>query len=81
MNFDSEAVSNFQLWKNGRGNLESLPPNLNLKKSAEGFIEWSDKQNDNYKTAFLIPDMKDYILYNFADFMTKREALIAEKLS
>lgn len=78
---DNEIVSNFQLWKNGIGNLELLPRDINLKKSAEGFIEWSDKQNDNYKTAFLIPDMEDYSLYNFADFMTKREALIAEKLS
>ncbi len=81
LNFDDKTIEKFQLWSDGIGNLELIPSNINLKKSAEGFIEWSDKQNENYKAAFLIPTMDDYSLSNFEEFVKKRNELIVEKLS
>lgn len=75
-----EQITDFKYYEDTIGNLQMLAPTINIKKSAEGFIEWNNKQNEDYSKAFLIPKLSDYAFSNFIEFVKAREELISEKL-
>ncbi len=76
----SEQINDFKYYEDTIGNLQLLDPTINIKKSAEGFIEWNNKQNGDYSKAFLIPKLADYSFSNFIEFVKAREKLITERL-
>jgi hypothetical protein len=78
---DKKDILSFVYYKDSLVNLQLLDPYVNKNKSAEGFIEWEDKQNEEYSNSFLIPKLKDYKFTNFIEFVNKREEKIVEKIS
>lgn len=80
MGLDKKGIDEFTYHEDSIGNLQLLDPKINIKKSAEEFIEWGDKQNEEYYSSFLIPKIEDYGFSNFIEFVNKREEMIVEKL-
>lgn len=80
LKLSQKQIDNFEYYKDKIGNLQLLDPIINIKKSAEGFIEWNSKQNKEYSGEFLIPKLDNYAFSNFIEFVEARENLIIEKL-
>ena len=52
MGLDKKGIDEFTYHEDSIGNLQLLDPKINIKKSAEEFIEWGDKQNEEYYSIF-----------------------------
>lgn len=80
LDLTDEDIKEYIYYKDSIGNLQLLDPAVNLRKSAEGFIKWKDKQNERYISDFCIPSIEDYSFSNFRAFVDKRKEIIMRKL-
>jgi hypothetical protein len=65
---------------NSIGNIQLLSPLVNIKKSADNFLDWKNSLNADFLDSMLIPKIDDYSVKNFEIFVKERRELIIEKM-
>ena len=61
-------------------NLELLDDSENKSKNAKPFDLWLKDRDANFKERHHIPEMNDYSLDYFLDFIKKRKALLTKQI-
>ena len=80
LGLNEQQIDKFSNLADSIGNLQLLGSRTNIKKSDEGFINWKDKQNEGFLKSMLVPDLEDYSILNFDNFVEKREEMIVDKM-
>lgn len=60
-------------------NLQLLTNSENLEKNAKPFDEWINTRDENFKERHTIPDIPDYSLSNFIEFIEERKKMLRKK--
>lgn len=61
-------------------NLELLDDSENKSKNATPFDIWLKSRDANFKVRHHIPEMNDYSLDNFLEFIQKRKELLTKQI-
>jgi len=80
LRLDIQQIDKFLNLTNSIGNLQLLGSQTNIKKSDERFIDWKNKQDKRFLKSMLVPDLEDYSILNFDNFVEKREEMIVDKM-
>jgi len=70
----------YDKYANSLYNLHLLNPSVNIKKSADDFIDWAAKQNKAFLKSSLIPTNVGLTFTEFEQFSEERKKCIIEKL-
>lgn len=74
-NYDDNKINEYRSFYNTVLNIQLLTDSENLTKSSAFFDQWIDSVDGNFKKRHLIPDMVNYKMDNFLDFIAKRKEL------
>ena len=80
LGYDDAKIERYISLRDTIYNLELLDGEENNIKRAEPFEEWVVTRDDNFKSRHLIPQMDDYSLNNFEEFIEKRSKLLKEAI-
>jgi len=78
--YSEEKIEFYLKHYNSILNLQLLTDDENLKKNATAFDDWIKTRDDHFKTRHSIPEMGNYDLDYFQDFIEKRKVLLTEVL-
>ena len=79
-NYKKDVIAEYLLYYNSILNLELLTPSENLSKNATPFESWITTRDNKFKKRHSIPELTDYSLDNFIEFVNKRKEIIKDKL-
>ena len=80
LGYDDAKIERYISLRDTIYNLELLDGEENNIKRAKPFEEWVVTRDDNFKSRHLIPQMDDYSLNNFEEFIEKRSKLLKEAI-
>lgn len=78
--YDDITIEKYQACYNSILNLELLDDSENKSKNATPFATWLKDRDDNFKGRHHIPEMDDYSLDFFLEFMQKRKDLLIKQI-
>jgi hypothetical protein len=79
-NIKNELIPDYISYSNSILNLELLTQSENLSKNSAQFEDWITSRDENFKKRHLIPELNNYDLENFLEFIKERKSLIEKKL-
>ena len=79
-NYDEKKRDRYRSQYDLLCNLQLLPELENLRKSDQSFGVWLNTRDESFRCRHLIPDMQNYSLDVFLEFIEARKALITSKL-
>ena len=77
---ETELESYYENFVDSLPNLQILTAAENKKKSSTYFSDWIKTQSEEYLDENFVPDVKDFRLVNFKNFIDEREKLIRKKI-
>lgn len=78
--YDDATIKKYQACYNSILNLELLEDSENKSKNAKPFDSWLKDRDAHFKERHHIPEMNDYSLGYFLDFIKNRKALLTEQI-
>ena len=78
--YDDATIEQYQAYYNSILNLELLDDSENKSKNAKPFAIWLKDRDSNFKDRHHIPEMDDYGLDHFLEFIQKRKALLIKQI-
>ena len=78
--YDDAKIEKYQACYNSILNLELLDDSENKSKNAKPFDIWLKDRDDNFKERHHIPEMNDYCLNHFLEFIQKRKDLLIKQI-
>lgn len=78
--YDDATIEKYQACYNSILNLELLDDFENKSKNAKPFDIWLKDRDDNFKERHHIPEMNDYSLNHFLEFIQKRKDLLIKQI-
>ena len=78
--YDDTTIEKYQACYNSILNLELLDDSENKSKNAKPFATWLKDRDDNFKERHHIPEMNDYSLDCFLEFIQKRKDLLIKQI-
>ena len=78
--YDDATIEKYTACFNSILNLELLDDSENKSKNATPFDVWLKSRDANFKVRHHIPEMNDYSLDNFLEFIQKRKELLSKQI-
>ena len=78
--YDDATIEKYTACFNSILNLELLDDSENKSKNATPFDVWLKSRDTNFKERHHIPEMDDYSLDNFLEFIQKRKELLSKQI-
>lgn len=78
--YDDATIEKYTACFNSILNLELLDDSENKSKNATPFDVWLKSRDANFKERHHIPEMNDYSLDNFLEFIQKRKELLSKQI-
>lgn len=78
--YNDDTIAKYQACYNSILNLELLDDSENKSKNATPFADWLKSRDKNFKKRHHIPDMADYGLDYFLEFMEERKKLLTKRI-
>ena len=78
--YNEVIIKNYMSKYNTIINLQLLTDSENISKNAAPFEEWIQTRDSSFRKLHLIPDIKNYSMDSFEEFLNARTALIKKKL-
>lgn len=78
--YNDDTIAKYQACYNSILNLELLDDSENKSKNAIPFADWLKSRDKNFKKRHHIPDMADYGLDYFLEFMEERKKLLTKRI-
>ncbi len=75
----NDKIESYMKSYNTISNLQLLTNSENLEKNAKPFDEWINTRDENFKERHTIPDIPDYSLSNFIEFIEERKKMLRKK--
>lgn len=80
MELTKTQIDFFKKHKDSIANLHLLNPLVNIKKTNDDFVDWSNQQNKDFLKGSLIPQNINLDFRNFEEFIKKRKELLVNKI-